>query len=160
MLCHTKDRHARATAALQEAECGPTAVDVVDRLSANFNVLRDQLLKRVHDDVESRFWLDSTIAPMTESAEEREIHRAQVEIELFMIVTAANELAEANYVEQDEKWCRQWLADLRLGENVADGIESRFASYMKRDLEHRRLLFSDLFARWLPDASAAHVVSV
>lgn len=130
---------------------------VVENLAASLNNLRNLLLRRVHEDIEAQYGIDSMLAPMTEEEEERELFQAKVEIEVYSIATAADEMTASNYAD-DQQWCLDWLTQLRLGDDVPKGVQQRLEGYLKRSLEKRRLLFSDVLVRSLPEAGKAPLV--
>ena len=157
MLASIQERHEQATDALLQLDEFSNSHQIVESLSASLTQLRTLLLKRVHDDIEARFGVDSMIAPMTLAEEEREMHHAKVEIEIYMIVVAADEMAGSGYVN-DRDWCVDWLTHLRLGDELPEHVSGRFAAYSGRTLEKRRLLFSNMLVRTVPEANKAPLV--
>jgi len=159
MLAQIKQRHSEAAARLaKQTQWAPaSAATVVDHLSADLTNLRNLLLRRVHEDVQTEFGLDSMLSPMTASEEERELRNAKVEIEIYSAVVAANEIAAGGYVD-DEAWAIDWLMHLRFGDDIPEGLQHRLDGYRKRSRESRRLLFSDLLVRSLPEAHKAPLI--
>ena len=157
MLASIQKRHAQAAESLAEQCDTLEPQQVVEDLSATLTHVRNLLVKRVHEDVEARFGVDSMLGPMSLTKEERELHHAKVEVETYMIVVCATEMSSSGYVE-DQDWCIQWLTDLRLGDDLPAHIPDRIAAYLKRSIENRRLLFSDNLVRCLPEAHKAPLV--
>lgn len=157
MLASIQKRHAQAAESLSEQCDVSDSQQIVEDLSAMLTHVRSLLAKRVHEDIETRFGVDSMLAPMSLTEEERELHHAKVEIETYMIVVCADEISDSGYVD-DQEWCIQWLTHLRLGDDLPAHIPDRIAAYLKRSIEKRRLLFSDILARCLPEAHKAPLV--
>ena len=157
MLASIQKRHASAIEQLCQHCDSDKCEEIVENLSASLTQMRNLLVKRVHEDIEARFGVDSMIAPMSLSEEERELHHAKIEIEIYMIVITADEISHSGYID-DKDWTVEWLTRLRLGDDLPDDIAKRIQTYSQRSLQQRRLLFSDLLIRSLPEAQKAPLV--
>jgi hypothetical protein len=121
---------------------------VVESLSAGFSTLRNLFLRRIHDDVETYFGIDSMLAPMNESVERKELYQAKLEIEVYNIAVAAQELREGYRLDDPS----QWLLQLRLGDDIPAGVQHRLDGYLKRTPSERRLMFASIIEHVLPEA--------
>ncbi len=157
MITQVKQRHARAAAELSDRGGLENAESIVESLTAGLTNLRNLLIKRVHADIEDRFGIDSMLAPMSEDEEQRELYNAKIETEVYSLVVAANEVCRALGAE-DETWFVYWLLRLRLGDDVPRPVHHRLEGYRKRSLSSRRLLFSDVLVRVIPEASKAPLI--
>lgn len=140
---------------------GPSDAEAfVVQFSTSLTQLRDLLLQRIHEDIQTHFGVDSMLAPMSASEEHRELFHAKVEIELYSIATAADEIAGGGYLDRDvdRRWLLDWLLHLRLGDRIPHGVAHRLSGYRKRSAAARRLLFSDLLVHSFPEAQKAPLV--
>ena len=165
-------RHAAAASMLQQrvsaagdAEMSPhDARDVVESLSAGFNLNRTLLFTRLHHDVEERFGADSMLAPPSAEVEARDALHAKSEIEVYSVVVAAEEIcsmgcarpagSRLNAAADDDqgRWELNWLIQLRLG-STSPSILQRASIYHRQQPAERRRLFSSILERVFPEAT-------
>jgi len=130
--------------------------DVVGSLAGGLTVLRDSLYRRLHDDVERMVGRDSMLMPISEPEVQR---LTKEEIEVFEIAESAATMAVFDYVKIDEDWHREWLARLRLGGRGLEAeITGRLDRYLSEEPDERRLLFTDMLVKVLPESRQAPLV--
>ena len=128
---------------------------IAGSLSAGFSMLRNTLFHRVHKDVEAIVGMDSMLMPL--SVNKVEV-ATKAEIEAYFIAVSTEEMRERNYLP-DTEWYEQWLARLRLGESAATtGVTRRLEQYRGKSAEERRLYFSDILDKAIPEARKAPLV--
>ncbi len=134
------------------------ATQIVDSLTVGLTRVRDLLLLRIHEDVERYFGMDSMIAPLSASAEERQLLRGKGEIEAYSAIVVADEVVEGGYVDCSEEWFLEWLFRLRLGERSKSVMEQRVDFYRSPSIEDRRLKFVAVLQRQIPESAKAPLV--
>ena len=81
------------------------------------------------------------------------------EIELFQIAESAAAARDCGYAGEAHEWYLGWLVRLRLGHAPAEPrIDARLADYLAKTPEGRRLAFSTVLARVLPESRQAPLV--
>lgn len=153
-----QERQERAIACLSRRDRMRQPAQVVESLSSGLSVLRNLFLTRVHDDVEAYFGVDSMLAPMTLTETRKELYQAKLEIETYNIATAVDEVRQGNYLEGEAEWLSDWLLQLRLGDDVPEGVQLRLAGYLKRGADEQRLLFAGAIEHTLPEALKAPLI--
>ena len=132
------------------------AVRVTSSLASGLTVLRDSLYWRVHRDVEKIVGRDSMLMPVSEKKAER---LTKTEIELYQIAESAAAVREFGYVRPDDEWYLQWLTRLRLGTPRTEvKVVERLAQYSSGTPDDRRLAFTDVLARVIPESRRAPLV--
>ncbi|NLF69541.1 MAG: hypothetical protein GX575_10870 [Candidatus Anammoximicrobium sp.] len=128
---------------------------VVTSLDSGLSVLRDLFYGRMHFDVEQMVGTDSMLIPLSESKTQR---ATKVQIEVFQVVESAAAAQERQYASSDE-WYLNWLARFRLGEMVGrEKIAKEIADYRRMKPDGRRLAFTDVLSRVLPESRKAPLV--
>jgi hypothetical protein len=148
-------RRSEAAEELNRHENRSDGVQTASSLSGGLTVLRDLLYTRVHDDVQSRIGMDSTLAPLSE---EKSAKVAKVEIELYQIATSAA-VAGAHHYLAAADWYLRWLAWLRLGKREPDArVTQRLNYYLSKTPDEQRLAFTNILAKALPESRKAPLV--
>jgi hypothetical protein len=128
---------------------------VAGNLSSGLSQLRNTLYHRIHDDVEQVFGMDSMIMPISASKTEA---AAKAEIEVYGLAIAIAEARARGYV-RDGQWFAEWLGRLRIGDQFsAPSVTKRLQQYLAQLPEDRRLAFSDVLARAIPEAGQAPLI--
>lgn len=128
---------------------------LVTSLDSGLSVLRDLFYGRMHFDVEQLVGTDSMLVPLSEPKTQR---ATNVQIEIFQVVESALLADERHYVSAGE-WYLDWLARFRLGEMAGkEKIVKEIQSYRRMRPDGRRLAFSDVLMRVLPESRKAPLV--
>jgi hypothetical protein len=131
-------------------------VRVVRSLIDGLNMLRNVTFRRVHDDVQQTFGLDSMLIPLSPEKSERE---TKTEIELYQVVEATEAAEDREYVRRDDDWFADWLARLRVGDEASsEACQNRLSSYFAQSTDERRLAFSDVLAEVFPESRRSPLV--
>lgn len=145
-------RRAEATATLGGHLHRGRSSQVVEQLDSGLRVLRDSCFRRIHQDVQREFGLDSMLAPLASLQSE---DKARSEIELFQIVESAQTVLRQAYVD-DARWYLDWLLRLRLGSAASSPqVAQRVEHYWEQPDDERRRSFSILLERAFPEARRA-----
>jgi hypothetical protein len=129
---------------------------VVRSLTDGLNVLRDVTFRRVHEDVQREYGLDSMLIPISPEKSEQQTKK---EIELFQVVEATVAARDHEYLRRDQEWFTDWLSRLRLGDEAGSKeCQSRLSSYCQQSADERRLTFSDVLADVFPESRRAPLV--
>lgn len=131
---------------------------IVDSLTVGLTRLRDQLMVRIHEDVERQFGMDSMIAPMTVAEEEEQAWYAKCEIEAYSSIVVADEITQSEYVDEPGQWLLHWVFRLRLGQGYKAVFEKRVDFYRSHSIEERRLKFVSILQRAVPESGKAPLV--
>lgn len=127
-------------------------------LCDGLDVVRDTLYQRLHHDVEYELGQDSLIMPVSEVKTELTTKK---EIDLFQSAEAAAAVVAYGYLDgdADADWLADWLARARLDPADKDAqADKRLRQYQGQDAERRRLTFTDVLARVLPESTRAPLV--
>lgn len=151
-----KQRREEAATVLEEKLARKDAAQVVESLAAGLSQLRNLMFTRVHYDVETRFGMDSMLAPFSADRQERDQLRAKSEIDVFAVVVAAAE-AESMGIAGD--WVLPWLVKLRFGNEHAETVRPRLDQYNQEEQAQQRLLFASQLERLFPEATKAPLVT-
>jgi len=129
---------------------------VAGSLTGGLAILRESLFLRVHRDVERLVGRDSMLIPVSEVKTEQV---TKTEIDLYQIAESAAAVRDHGYVGTSDDWYARWLARLRLGEAKTDGeIVERIGQYLGQAADDRRLAFTDVLVKVLPEAQRAPLV--
>lgn len=128
---------------------------VVADLSAGLTILRNSLYVRLHSEVEKVFGVDSMLMPISEM---RTKDQTDLETEVYQVAECALAMRKGSYVSGGDEWFPGWLARLRLGPDRAEEQLPRVVQYMTQPTNERRLKFSDVLARVLPESRRAPLV--
>lgn len=129
---------------------------VVHGLAYGLMLLRESLFLRVHQDVEHALGHDSMLMP---TSEKKTRDRAVEQIETFQAVECAAAAAAYGYVPAQDDWFLRWLLRLRLRNEAADGAGADLVRrYGAGGGDDRRLLFTDVLSRVVPEARHAPLV--
>ncbi len=128
---------------------------VVDSLEAGLTLLADACFARFCLDVQRAFGQDSM---MLRSPSKSEL-TGKNEIDLYIIAESAQTAAEHALVHSGAAWFSDWLARLRMGETAGlPAAKRRLAGYAELPVDARRLAFSRVLDRALPDSRRAPLV--
>jgi hypothetical protein len=155
MLNSVQERHEQAIASLVQQHFVQRPEEVVESLVEGLSMLRNLLLTRVHEDVATYFGIDSMLSPMSEKEERKVLHRAKVEIEVFSIAIAADEGQRSSYLGDQSVCLLKWLLQLRLGDEIPEGVRHRLGGYLNRSSDEQRLLFTSVIEHTIPEAKKA-----
>jgi hypothetical protein len=149
---------ARRTAAADqfcEHEDRKDGTDVTHSLSYGLTTLRSLFFKRIHDDVERKFGVDSMMIPVSLIKGET---KAKAEIEIFQIAEVTAFVQVENLVT-DADWFQTWLGHLRIGDGYQNEyVQHRLTKYRQLSNDKRRLKFSTVLERSYHEASRAPLV--
>ncbi len=130
--------------------------ELVESLDRGLTVLADLLYSRLHKDVEDSEGLDSMLTPISPTKTQS---RGLREINLYQVAESAALARSANYVRDDGAWYVQWLSRLRLADPPPQGDEkARIEGYLATSAEQRRLAFTNVLARVVPESRRAPLV--
>lgn len=130
--------------------------EIVPRLADGLTTLRDLFFRRIHDDVESEFGMDSMLSPVSVAKSER---ITKYEIEIYQAAEAAFEMCHRGYVAGDCDAVADWLLEMRLGAvHTLDSIRHRLTRYLARDRDNRERFFSNVLVGDFPEAARAPLV--
>jgi hypothetical protein len=131
-------------------------VEIAGSLAGGLTILRDTLYKRLHEDVQRLMGEDSILAPLSEEKTERLV---KIEIELYQVAVSAAAVHRGDYADGGPEWFWQWLSRLRLGPSQPDDtVTKRVECYLAKTPNQRRLTFTDVMARALPESRRAPLV--
>ncbi len=83
----------------------------------------------------------------------------KIEIELYQVAVSAAAVCRGDYADGGPEWFWQWLARLRLGPSQPDErVVQRVQCYLAKTPDQRRLTFTDVMARALPESRRAPLV--
>ncbi len=149
-------RQAEAAEQINRREKRKDGEKIVAALTAGLNVLRDAIYRRIHDDVEEIVGKDSMLVPLSELKDRA---RTEREIEIYQVAESAATMAYFGHVDTRGDWHVAWLARLRLGEEAADPeVAERLDAYLAQGPDDRRLAFTDVLAKVLPESRQAPLV--
>lgn len=149
-------RHAEAVEQFNRHESRDDGEHVAASLTGGMAILRSSLYSRVHREVEKRLGTDTMLVPVSEKKTEK---LTKTEIDLYQIAESAAAVGEHAYVRANANWYLQWLTLLRLGEpGTGRKTVARLESYVSRAADKRRLAFTDVLARVLPESTRAPLV--
>lgn len=128
---------------------------VVARLIDGLTVLRGSLYIRLQGDVQQMFGVDSMIMPISVLKTK---DQADTETDLYQVAECIVAARSSGYLTDDEPWFPSWLAKLRLGSRLGDAHLARIREYLVQANDARRLKFTDVMARVLPESRRAPLV--
>lgn len=148
-------RLGEAGSEFNEREERADGTTIAASLNAGLGLLRNVFYRRIHDDVEQFNGLDSLVMPLAPSKAET---ATKLEIDIYLAAVASSEARSRGYVRQTD-WFDSWLLGLRLGETARSlGVLKRWQQYLDQTPEDRRLAFSNVLERALPESSQAPLV--
>lgn len=128
---------------------------VVTSLESGLAVLRDLLYGRLHFDVENIVGTDSMLIPLSEGKTQL---ATKIQIEIYQIVESTGAVQERRAVSSTE-WYLDWLTRFRLGEMAGkEKVQKEIATYRAMKPDGRRLAFTDVLMRVLPESRKAPMV--
>jgi len=140
---------------LEQHEKRTDAQRLVTSLDSGLSVLRDLFYGRLHFDVEQMVGSDSMLIPLSEPKTQR---ATKVQIEIFQVVESTELAWDRGYVSSDQ-WYLDWLTRFRLSEMAGkEKIVKEIAAYRGMKPDGRRLAFSDVLMRVLPESRKAPLV--
>jgi len=129
---------------------------LVKLLTLGLDLSRRLLLDRVHADVEREFGMDSMLIPVSET---KSIERTTAEIELYQVAVSVAFIGDRGYAVPPGEWCLNWLSQLRLGDlGEHASLRQRLDGYLTQRPEDRRLTFTNVMARVMPESRRAPLV--
>src|SRR5689334_18963773 len=126
--------------------------DVIGSLSSGLTQLRDLLIARLHEDVESQFGVDSMVAPISPLQESKQIQRASAEIDAYAAVVVAEEVTRGGYVDCQGEWFREWIVRLRFGDGYEFALKEYASHYFNLSDSGRRLRFVSVLQQAVPES--------
>lgn len=149
-------RRPAAASELNQHEGWEDGLPLVESLDGGFALLAHSLYIRLHEEVEQTLGADSMLMPVSP---EKTRAKTLAEIALYQTAESAIVVGQGGYLRGDSDWYVRWLVRLRLGELTAEGREfRRTARYLTEDADQRRLTFSDILSRVLPESRNAPLV--
>ena len=149
------NRQAELVAEFERHENRTDGRQLVSSLDSGLSVLRDLFYGRMHFDVEQIVGSDSMLIPLSES---KTRHATRVQIDLFQVIESSAAVRDRRYVESDE-WYLNWLVKFRLGDSAdKDKVVKEIATYRGMKPDGRRLAFTDVLMRVLPESRKAPLV--
>lgn len=128
---------------------------VVTSLDSGLSVLRDLLYGRLHFDVEQMVGTDSMLMPLSEGKTQL---ATKVQIEIYQVVESIGAVQEGRGISSIE-WYLDWLTRFRLGETAGkEKAQKQIAAYRGMKPDGRRLAFTDVLMRVLPESRKAPMV--
>ncbi len=129
---------------------------VANGLDAGLTVLRDSLFTRVHYDLDKMLGTDSLLMPVSVKKTET---ASKMETEWYLIAESKAAACTLGCLGPDNDWYLAWLARLRLGESELGGKAlERVNDYLSKTPDQRRLAFSNVLAKTLPESRRAPLV--
>jgi hypothetical protein len=125
-------------------------------LADGLATVRDVLYHRLHEDVERLVGRDTMLIPVSEV---KTRHGTKLEIEVYQIAESAIAARELGYLGSTDTWYWQWLSRFRQTSDSADeGAARPITSYLPKSEHQRRLEFTDVLTRVLPESRRAPLV--
>ena len=128
---------------------------VVAGLTGGLTILRESLYVRLQGEVEQMFGVDSLIMPISALKTK---DQADLETDLYQVAECTAAARSGAYVSGDETWFPAWLAKVRLKSRLSDAHLARVREYLLQPSDRRRLKFTDVLARVLPESRRAPLV--
>lgn len=129
---------------------------LVGSLNGGLTILRDSLYARIRDDVQRRHGMDSMLVPMSPEKMER---TTKIEIELYQIAVSTVTTKDRRYVKTADNWYLEWASRFRLGRYKSESrVAKRLADYLTMTPDERRLTFSNILAKAVPESRQAPLV--
>lgn len=145
----------RAVAELKRRAADADAEQVVDSLAAGMRLLSDGYYARACLDVQRAFGHDSMVLRASPPDE----LTGKNEIDLYLTAESAHAVQEHGLLPDGQEWYAAWLAGMQLGEVAAQHkARKRLAGYAELPPDARRLAFSRVLDRALPDTRRAPLV--
>ena len=129
-------------------------VTVLENLAAGMIILRDILYFRLHQDVERLVGEDSMYMPVSESRSQR---RTKSDIELFQIAESTS-AAKDPRSGVDVDWYLAWVTRYHRSPSPGQGNNAQLNSYLGQAPDARRLAFTDVLTKVLPESRRAPLV--
>jgi hypothetical protein len=131
-------------------------LQVVAGLRSGLGLLCDLLCARLHEDVERIFGADSMLVPVSKM---RSLLETRAEIALYEAAESAAAVRRLGYWPVDNDVYAPWLARLMLGESPpSEPHRQRIDGYLSKPADARRLVFTDVLAKALPESCRAPLV--
>ncbi len=131
---------------------------VASSLIDGLDTLRSTLFTRIHVDVERHYGSDSMLSPISLKDMQKMEATSRVEIEIYQVAVSVEEARDRGFVT-DIAWYRDWLSQLRLGElTEKPRVTARLEHYLEEARGERRLEFSSVLTRVVPEAAKAPLV--
>jgi hypothetical protein len=127
---------------------------LVASLCGGLAILRNSLFTRLHREVEQAFGVDSMLMPVSELRTKEQV---DLETNVYLVAESAVAVAKGRYVAGDETWFPAWLAKLILADQCEAQLP-RIRKYLSEPSNERRLKFSDVLARVVPESRRAPLV--
>lgn len=130
---------------------------IASHLNRGLAHLRDLLYMRLHADIEDLFGVDSMLMPVSESKARLS---TWIETDLYQVAESALFAQKAEFLAGDGPlWYPRCLAELRIGKPLLN-VEhfKRIEYYTTQHTQPRRLAFSNVMVRVMPEAQRAPLV--
>ncbi len=129
---------------------------VAGSLNGGLSLLQDCLYARLYDDVERIIGKDSMLMPVSELKARR---ATNAEIAIYQIAESSAAAEQCDCIGPDDHWYVHWLAGLRLGQSHVDQqVVDRLTDYLSKAPQQRKLAFTDVLVRVIPDSRRAPLV--
>ena len=148
----------RAQAELTRHSGGVNSSAIVGSLWAGLITLRKLFLTRLHQDIDTRFGVDSVWAPLNLLKAKREYRLAAEEIEIYSLLVVVAEAEHSRYAKGDLAWFRDWLLRLRWGDEMNPTALQRMQAYGKHSDGERRRMFASFLEQALPAATKTPLI--
>ena len=131
-------------------------LQVVAGLQSGLGLLSNLLWSRLHEDVERVFGADSMLVPVSEI---RSLSQTKAEIALYQVAESAEAVKRLGNWPTEINAYMQWLASLLLDEStLSEPHRQRIDGYTSKPEHARRLIFTDVLAKVLPESRRAPLV--
>jgi hypothetical protein len=156
-LLNSLQQRADAACEWDDCEARQDGARIAESLACGLTLLGDVLLNRVHSDVEQFYGADSVLVPVSLLKSE---HETRAEIELYGIAESAAEVKNSRYVRRGGDWFLYWLAKMRFGAAAQEQpVRVRLAGYASKSPDQRRLAFSNVLVKTMPEANRAPLIT-
>lgn len=145
----------KAAEAFNQHENRRDGLEIAGRLASGLTALRESLFRRLLESDKGAV-KDSMLVP---TSQVRSQQMAAEEIEAFLIAESVVAAARFALVKEVRPWYVSWLTTMRLEAWAPlSDIPKRVAGYLEKSADERRLDFSDILVRAVPEARRAPLV--
>jgi hypothetical protein len=129
---------------------------VAGSLNGGLSLLQECLYSRLYYDVERIVGKDSMLMPVSELKARQ---ATNTEIAVYEIAESSAAAEKLGCIGPGDPWYLRWLADLRLGPSHVDAkLSDQLANYRSQTPHERKLAFTDVLVRVIPDSRRAPLV--
>jgi hypothetical protein len=140
-----------------EQQCGRRdGLQVVKGMQSGLELLNGLLHSRLDEDVKRVFGEDSMLVSASQL---RNALRTKTEISLYEVAESAAAIQNFRYWPAGNNACVPWLAKVVLNEpSLNDSHRQKIEGYLSRTARMRRLLFTDVLVKVLPESRRAPLI--